>query len=155
MVLSRRWCNRNTWFLTFGMISLFHYPETSRREDYSNCYKCDKKNGKSHYFHNPANLCMGNSYRIHHSINSPSSITLFCRTTWSRRNTCLISFKKQKSRRIKIPDSFLVFGSLVSDVRAHTPIVAISITALLHEEHTALLQSCPFLSHNLNLSSFN
>ena len=44
---------------------------------------------------------------------------------------------------------------LARDVRAHTPIVAMSITTLLHKENTALLQSCPFLSHNLNLSSLN
>ena len=100
----------------------------------------------------PANLCMDNTYRIHHYINFP--IINFCCATESGQNTCFISFEKQRSSGIIIPGSWCLVP-LAYKQRALTPIFRTSITAFLDEKHTALLQSRPFLAHNLNLSSVN
>ena len=66
-----------------------------------------------------------------------------------------ISSKNNKAEGLKFLTLSWCLPPLVCDLRAHTPIAAMSTTARLHKEHTALLQSCPFLRQNLNLSSFN
>ena len=91
----------------------------------------------SHCFHGLANLCMGNTYKIHHFINCP--MISFCRVTGSGQNTCLISFEKQQGSGIIIPDCWCL-APLACNERALTPIFTTLITALLLKEPTALLQ---------------
>ena len=70
-----------------------------------------KVNMSWHYFHDTTNFWLGNSCRIHHSINS--SITSFCRAPGGSGETCFIFLKIKVGDGIVISNSFLVFWLLV------------------------------------------
>ena len=106
-----------------------------------------KVNMSWHYFHDTTNFWLGNSCRIHHSINS--SITSFCRAPGGSGET------ENKSWRWDRNFSFfpVFLAPWAWEASVPTSIFATSLTTLLHGEHT-ILELCGLsLSHGLNLSS--